>query len=233
MPVGVFDQTVEHRVVENGPPLVDIGVVLAEPFVGRVDPILLDRRRRPAVVRANLESVVNVLGKACAANQLRQRYHQRQPAAQGASRERPSSDVRAVTRVDWHSDRPWMRRAAGANGKASLGGKLSSSVIIGATVTSVRVAVRQACQTTWPATLRAASPECGRASSARAVCHDLSARLDPSKCLPGLNFRRLPRRATFPCQPPPAGFNSAKRLHWGVRQLADGWELTATGRGAD
>jgi hypothetical protein len=59
--VGVLHQSVDDRVVEDRPPLLDVRVVVAKSLVGRVDPILLDRSRRAAVVRADLAAVMDVL----------------------------------------------------------------------------------------------------------------------------------------------------------------------------
>src|SRR5262249_20294685 len=66
LPVGVLHQSVEDRVVEDGPPLLDVGVVFAKSLVGRVDPILFDRRRRAAIVRADLAAIMDVFRDRCA-----------------------------------------------------------------------------------------------------------------------------------------------------------------------
>ena len=58
---GAVPQIVEDRVIEDLPPLTQVLPRLADPFIGRVDPVSGDRGGRLLVVRPDLEAVVDVV----------------------------------------------------------------------------------------------------------------------------------------------------------------------------
>jgi hypothetical protein len=61
LPIGLFHQLIEHRIVEDAPPISVIGQFRSDPLVVLVDPTVCNRRSRLTVLGSDFESVVNVV----------------------------------------------------------------------------------------------------------------------------------------------------------------------------
>ena len=80
--VRVVDQLGQDRVVEDVPPGAQVGVAMTHLGIGGVNPGVRQRRRRPFVVGADLETVVDILRDGGATTQTQNGRRQAKPRSQ-------------------------------------------------------------------------------------------------------------------------------------------------------
>ena len=60
LPISACNQVVQHRIVENAPPLAYIIALAANADVGGIDPVVGHRGRDRTIVRPNFKAVVHI-----------------------------------------------------------------------------------------------------------------------------------------------------------------------------
>ena len=61
--IGLADKFIEHRILEDCPPLAEVVGLAADANVVSIDPVRRHLRRRLGVIGADLEPVVDVIGQ--------------------------------------------------------------------------------------------------------------------------------------------------------------------------